>query len=96
MPDHVIPPYIEANFRLMTFVLTRAPKVSDFPREKYASTASRSAREMDAHEESPAQANTVAEVCSPHALPPDHIVCRVYRHDSLDLLFRHYYKQARS
>ena len=33
MPDHIIPPYIEANFRTMTFVLTRPPKLTDFPRE---------------------------------------------------------------
>ena len=34
MPEHALPPYIEANFRTMTFVFTRAPKVSDFPHER--------------------------------------------------------------
>jgi len=53
MPDHVIPGYIEANFRTMKFVMTRAPRLSDFPRE------------------------------------------RVYLPESIDLLFRHYYKNAR-
>ena len=54
MPEHMLPPYIEANFRLMTFVLTRAPKMSDFPRE------------------------------------------RLYRPESIDLLFRHYYMSKRA
>ena len=54
MPDHIVPPFIEANFRTMTFVLTRAPKLADFPRE------------------------------------------RMYRPESIDLLFRHYYKNRRS
>ena len=54
MPEHMLPPYIEANFRLMTFVLTRAPKLSDFPRE------------------------------------------RLYRPESIDLLFRHYYRNSRA
>lgn len=54
MPDHMLPPYIEANFRLMTFVLTRAPKLADFPRE------------------------------------------RLYRPESIDLLFRHYYRNSRA
>ena len=54
MRDHVLPPYIEANFRTMQFVLTRAPKVADFPREK------------------------------------------VYKPESIDLLFRHYYKNRRA
>lgn len=51
MPDHMLPPYAEANFRTLTFVMTRAPRLADFPRET------------------------------------------VYRRDSLDLLFRHYYKR---
>jgi hypothetical protein len=51
MPDHELPPYAEGNFRTLTFVMTRAPKVADFPREA------------------------------------------VYRRDSLDLLFRHYFKR---
>ena len=34
MPDHLLPNYMEANFRTMQFVLTRAPKVSDFPKER--------------------------------------------------------------
>ena len=50
MPDHELPAYAEANFRTLTFVMTRAPRVADFPRET------------------------------------------VYRRDSLDLLFRHYYR----
>ena len=54
MPDHIVPPFIEANFRTMQFVLTRAPKLADFPRE------------------------------------------RMYRSESIDLLFRHYYKNRRS
>ena len=33
MPDHELPGYLEANFRTLTFVLTRAPLQSDFPRE---------------------------------------------------------------
>jgi hypothetical protein len=39
MPDHVLPPYVEANFRLMTFIMTRAPKLSDFPHERCAARA---------------------------------------------------------
>ena len=54
MRDHVLPPYVEANFRTMQFVLTRAPKVADFPREK------------------------------------------VYKPESIDLLFRHYYMNRRA
>ena len=54
MPDHQLPGYVEANFRIMTFIVTRAPKLDDFPRE------------------------------------------RVYRSESLDLLFRHYFRNARS
>ena len=34
MPSHVLPPYVEANFRLMTFIMTRAPKMEDFPQER--------------------------------------------------------------
>ena len=34
MPKHVVPPYIEANFRLLTFVMTRAPRLEDFPKER--------------------------------------------------------------
>lgn len=51
MPDHELPPYAEANFRTLTFVMARAPRLADFPRET------------------------------------------VYRRDSIDLLFRHYYKR---
>jgi hypothetical protein len=54
MPDHILPPYLEANFRLMSFVLTRAPKLTDFPQE------------------------------------------RLYNSESIDLLFRHYYKNRRA
>ena len=35
MPEHMLPDYIEANYRrVMTFVLTRAPKRTDFPMER--------------------------------------------------------------
>ena len=34
MPDHILPPYVEANFRTMMFIMTRPPKVSDFPQEQ--------------------------------------------------------------
>lgn len=54
MRDHVLPPYVEANFRTMQFVMTRAPKLDDFPRE------------------------------------------RLYKRESIDLLFRHYYKNRRA
>ena len=54
MPEHMLPDYIEANYRVMTFVLTRAPKRTDFPKE------------------------------------------RLYNSESLDLLQRHYYKNARA
>mmetsp|Transcript_31553 Transcript_31553/g.99210 ORF Transcript_31553/g.99210 Transcript_31553/m.99210 type:complete len:139 (+) Transcript_31553:10-426(+) len=50
-PDHELPPYAEASFRTLTFVMTRAPRLADFPREP------------------------------------------TYRRDSIDLLFRHYYKR---
>ena len=36
MPEHMLPPYVEANFRTLMFVLTRAPRVRDFPHEKCA------------------------------------------------------------
>lgn len=34
MPKHVVPPYVEANFKLMSFVMTRAPRLEDFPKER--------------------------------------------------------------
>ena len=54
MVEHVLPNYLEVDYRTTSFVMTRAPKLSDFPNE------------------------------------------RVYRKESLDLLFRHYYKNSRS
>ena len=36
MVDHQLPPYVEANFRSLHFMMVRFPKVSDFPREKCA------------------------------------------------------------
>ena len=53
MVDHLLPPYVECNFRSLHFMMVRFPRVSDFPREK------------------------------------------VYQPESLDLLYRHYYKNFR-
>ena len=34
MPTHVPPPYVETNYRIMTFIMTRYPRMSDFPQER--------------------------------------------------------------
>ena len=36
MVDHLLPPYVECNFRSLHFMMVRFPRVSDFPREKCA------------------------------------------------------------
>ena len=36
MVDHRLPPYVECNFRSLHFMMVRYPKVSDFPRERWA------------------------------------------------------------
>lgn len=50
MVDHRLPPYVEANHRALAFMLVRAPRMDDFPREK------------------------------------------VYRPESIDLLYRHFFR----
>ena len=50
MPEHELPTYAAVNYRTLQFILTRAPKGKDFPREW------------------------------------------IYRPQSIDLLFRHFYK----
>ena len=42
MPYHVVPPYVEVNYKLMTFIMTRAPRIEDFPHERYAAFSPRS------------------------------------------------------
>ena len=53
MPQHVLPPYVEANFRLMTFIMTRAPKLEDFPHERCAASLPHTAFEHPPHTLSP-------------------------------------------
>ena len=85
MPQHVLPPYVEANFRLMTFIMTRAPKLEDFPHERCAAPLPHTAFEHPPHTLSP---------LSPLLL----LVClrRMYTKEGIDLLFRHYYKNSRA
>lgn len=45
MADHIVPPYAEVNFRIMTFIMARAPKLSDFPRERCANASGAAADE---------------------------------------------------
>ena len=85
MPQHVLPPYVEANFRLMTFIMTRAPKLEDFPHERCAAPLPHTAFEHPPH--------TLSSL-SPLLL----LVClrRMYTKEGIDLLFRHYYKNSRA
>lgn len=100
MVDHRLPPYVECNFRSLHFMMVRYPKVSDFPRERWA----------------PAPAaflihalSDAANPACPRPLPPTdtYMIClqfarrfharsptmrRLYQPESLDLLYRHYYK----
>ena len=34
MVDHRLPPYVEASYKSLTFMLVRAPRREDFPRER--------------------------------------------------------------
>ena len=34
MVEHALPNYLETSFRTMSIVLTRAPKLADFPHER--------------------------------------------------------------
>ena len=72
MPEHELPTYAAANFRTLQFILTRAPKGKDFPREWYA------------------------EPALPPRRPPSpsrsRALHRIYRPQSIDLLFRHFYR----
>ena len=101
MVDHLLPPYVECNFRSLHFMMVRFPRVSAFPREKCAPRCPPTLPPPSV----PTSGLTCRPGCPPAALrlapsctrryPPSPRSRRVYQPESLDLLYRHYYKNFR-
>ena len=113
MPYHVVPPYVEVNYKLMTFIMTRAPRIEDFPHERYAAFSPRSPKNCGDSLSLSLFSSLMHSrfffchgVCtrgrargSPGsclACSPSRPLCRMYTQEAIDLLFRHYYKNARA
>ena len=101
MVDHLLPPYVECNFRSLHFMMVRFPRVSDFPREKCAPRCPpplppQACPLQRAHSRPgcPPAALRLAPSCT-RRYPPSPRSRRVYQPESLDLLYRHYYKNFR-